>query len=622
MAEGRKSEGDATLTEAFAGFVRRLHPFDALGAEDIDSLSRTVTRREVESGTTLLAAGEPVTDFTIIIEGTIDLVSREGTLISQLREGDYFGALALLGDGHAVHSVEAAADCILYDIPGEVFRKLVRDHSVVDAYYNRAGKRRAAAATGVSAAAEGWLARPLGELMSKPAFTCPADMTLREAARQMNEHGYSCVLAVDAEGMLAGILTARDMTRFVADCRPGDTPVSEVMTVNPFTASPEQTGFDAVVAMSERGFGHLPVVEDGKPVGILTQTDLVRRHSVSAVFLIRDIAGKTDPAGLAEVTSNIPSLLAHLVGSGVPAHQIGRMITSIADAVTRRLIAMALDKLGPAPVPWLWLACGSQGRREQTGVSDQDNCLFLSDDYDETKHGEWFTEFAGFVSDGLDAAGYVYCPGDMMATNPRWRQPVSVWRGYFEKWIRVPEPMAQMLASVMFDLRPIDGDFLLFEGLQTHTLDMAQQDSIFQAHMIGNSLKHQPPLGLFRGFALIRGGEHKNTIDMKHSGVVPIVDLGRVYALKGAIEAVNTRERLLEAIRRDVLSDSGGADLLDAFDLISMVRLQHQARQVRDGESPDNFLVPSTLSALERNHLRDSFAVVKSLQSSLGYGRT
>ena len=128
-------------------------------------------------------------------------------------------------------------------------------------------------------------------------------------------------------------------------------------------------------------------------------------------------------------------------------------------------------------------------------------------------------------------------------------------------------------------------------------------------------------------FSLLRSlqaglpGEHKNTIDMKHSGVVPIVDLGRVYALKGAIEAVGTRERLIEATRRNVLSDSGGADLLDAFDLISMVRLQHQARQVREGVDPDNFLVPSTLSALERNHLRDAFAVVKSLQSSLGYGR-
>ncbi|TDH38216.1 cyclic nucleotide-binding/CBS domain-containing protein [Pseudohoeflea suaedae] len=608
------------MREAFTGFVRRLHPFDALGEEAIDQLADVVTRREVENGTTLLASGERVADFSLIVEGTVDLVSREGTLISQLREGDYFGALALLGDGHAVHSVEAASDLVLFDIPGETFLRLVRDHPVVDAYYNRAGKRRATA-TGAPAAAEGWLARPLAALMSTPAFTCPVDMPVREAAALMDERGFSCVLAVGPGGVLEGILTARDMTRIVAAGRSGDALVSAVMTRDPFALSPDQTGFDAVVAMSERGFGHLPVVVDGRPVGILTQTDLVRRHSVSAVFLIRDIAHKADYEGLAEVTANIPSLLAHLVGAGVPAHQVGHMITSIADAVTRRLIAMATEKLGPAPVPWLWLACGSQGRQEQTGVSDQDNCLFLSDAYDEGRHGAYFSEFAHYVSDGLNAAGYVYCPGDMMATNPRWRQPVSVWRGYFEKWIRVPEPMAQMLASVMFDLRPIDGDFTLYEGLQGQTLEAARQDSIFQSHMIGNSLKHQPPLGLFRGFALIRGGEHKNTIDMKHSGVVPIVDLGRVYALKGAIEVVNTRKRLMEATRRGVLSESGGADLLDAFDLISMVRLQHQARQVRDGAAPDNFLVPSTFSALERNHLRDAFAVVKSLQSSLGYGR-
>ncbi|MAY62166.1 MAG: histidine kinase [Rhizobiales bacterium] len=609
------------MSEAFTGFVRRLHPFDALDSGTIAELAKVVTRREVEEGATLLSAGDMVTEFSLIVEGTIDLVSREGTLISQLREGDYFGGLALLNDGRAVHSIEAASDAVLYDIPGPVFQALVRDHSVVDAYFNRAGKRRAAGSGVASPVAEGWLARPLSDLMSKPAFTCPAGTQIREAARLMSEQGYSCILAVDDGGNLAGILTARDMTRIVAEGRAGDTLVSEVMTADPFAASADQTGFDAVVAMSERGFGHLPVVAEGKPVGILTQTDLVRRHSVSAVFLIRDIASRNDYEGLAAITANIPTLLAHLVGAGVPAHQIGRMITSISDAATRRLIAMAIDKLGPPPVPWLWLACGSQGRREQTGVSDQDNCLFLSDEYDETEHGDYFAAFAKFVSDGLNAAGYVYCPGDMMATNPRWRQPASVWRGYFEKWIRVPEPMAQMLASVMFDLRAIDGDSTLYEGVQAHTLEMARQDSIFQSHMIGNSLKHQPPLGLFRGFALIRGGEHKNTIDMKHSGVVPIVDLGRVYALKGAIPAVNTRERLVEAIRRDVLSDSGGADLLDAFDLVSMVRLQHQARQVREGEKPDNFLVPSRLSALERNHLRDAFAVVKSLQSSLGYGR-
>jgi CBS domain-containing protein len=604
----------------FAEFARRWHPFDALDETALAALSDTVSVRDVAKGEIIHAAGDPVATFSLLAEGAIDLVSREGTLISQLREGDYFGAIAILGEGRAVHSVEAASDARLYQFPARVFLDLIRDHPVVAAFYNRAGRKRATAKVS-GPTSEGWLSMPLSQLMSSPPFSCPPDISLKEAASRMHRRGFSCMLVVTGDGQLEGILTTRDMTRLIAEECPPSTPVATVMTPDPVTLKPEQTGFDAVLLMSERGIGHLPVVEDGVAVGVLTQTDMVRRHSVSAVYMIRDIANRDDYETLAEVTAEIPALLAHLVGAGVPAHQIGHMITSISDALTRRLIALAEANMGPAPVPWLWLACGSQGRREQTGVSDQDNCLILSNDYDEASHGAWFEAFAKFVSDGLDAAGYIYCPGDMMATNPRWRQPLSKWRDYFRHWIRVPDPMAQMLASVMFDLRPIAGDFSLFDGLQAETLELARADSIFRAHMLSNSLKHFPPLGLFRGFAMIRGGEHKDTIDLKHSGVVPIVDLGRLYALQGGIEQVNTRERLIEAIERKVLSASGGADLIDAYDLISMTRLQHQARQVREGEKPDNFLRPSRLSALERNHLKDAFGVVKSLQSSLGYGR-
>jgi CBS domain-containing protein len=229
---------------------------------------------------------------------------------------------------------------------------------------------------------------------------------------------------------------------------------------------------------------------------------------------------------------------------------------------------------------------------------------------------------ATFVSDGLDEAGYFYCPGDMMATNDRWRQPAKVWRGYFENWVRKPDPMAQMLASVMFDLRAIHGEMSLFDGLQEKTLELASKNSIFRAHMAANSLKHTPPLGLFRGFALIRSGEHKDTVDLKHNGVVPIIDLARMYALEGAIGAVNTRERLEAAQAAGTVSKSGASDLIDAYDLISTMRLRHQARQIRDGEKPDNFLAPSRLSSFERNHLKDAFGVIKSLQSALGHGRS
>jgi CBS domain-containing protein len=269
-------------------------------------------------------------------------------------------------------------------------------------------------------------------------------------------------------------------------------------------------------------------------------------------------------------------------------------------------------------VPYLWLACGSQGRQEQTGVSDQDNCLFLSDDA-RPEHDAYFAALARFVTDGLNTAGYVYCPGEMMATTPRWRQPLRVWRDYFRGWIARPDPMAQMLSSVMYDLRPIGGDESLYAGLQKETLDASAANSIFMAHMASNALKHTPPLGLLGGLATIRSGEHKAQVDLKMNGVVPIVDLGRIYALRGRLPEVNTRARIVAAIEAKTVSPSGGADLLAAYDLIADLRLTHQAAEVRDGRKPDNFMAPSSLSALERSHLRDAFVVVRTMQSALGH---
>jgi CBS domain-containing protein len=225
------------------------------------------------------------------------------------------------------------------------------------------------------------------------------------------------------------------------------------------------------------------------------------------------------------------------------------------------------------------------------------------------------------VSGGLDRAGYVFCPGDMMASNPRWRQPLGVWRDYSRRWIAKPDPEAQMLASVMFDLRPIGGDESLFADLRRDTLARASANSIFVAHMVSNSLKHHPPLGLLRGLATIRAGEHRNRLDLKHNGVVPVVDLGRIYALTGRLEPVNTRARLEAAMEKGVLSRSGGADLLDAYDLIATARLEHQTTQIKDGAAPTNYLDPAALSDFERSHLRDAFVVVKTMQSAIGSGK-
>ena len=230
-----------------------------------------------------------------------------------------------------------------------------------------------------------------------------------------------------------------------------------------------------------------------------------------------------------------------LTGVNASAHSIAHILSSIGESITTRLLALAEDKLGAAPVPYAWLAAGSLARYEQTAKSDQDNCLLLADAYDADEHGTYFEELARFVSDGLDACGYVYCPGDVMATNPQWRQPLAVWTRYFDRWIDQPEPMALMLSSIFFDLRCLHGRHDLFDELHGHVAAKARKNAIFHAYMTANALNHQPPLGFFRNFVLVKDGEHDDTLNLKHNGIVPIVDIARIYALAGGIGAAASR---------------------------------------------------------------------------------
>ncbi|MEQ8368464.1 MAG: DUF294 nucleotidyltransferase-like domain-containing protein [Roseicyclus sp.] len=600
------------MTSDIAAILAQTEPYDSLPQADRDALAAEMEGAELPAGTVIYTLGEPVSHLYLIRSGRVDITDASGALLSILGPRNSFGERGLMRDGIAPVTAVAADDATVLKIPAATFHKLARDHPRVLRFFDRsrpAMARRRDITT-----------LTLNDLMTRDPLTCAPATPLIEAAQAMRARHVSCIIATEG-ATVRGILTTGDITaRAVAEGRPTDTPISDVMTADPITLPPTALVADVLHAMVENGITHMPVVEAGALVGILTQTDLTRFQATSSAALIHDIANAPDSAAIARIVAKIPDLLVTLVGAQNPHQVVTRLITDIGDAATRRLLALAETRLGPPPVPYLWLACGSQGRQEQTGVSDQDNCMIL-DDRATPADDAYFAALAKFVSDGLDKAGYFYCPGDMMATNPKWRQPLRVWRDYFRGWIKTPNPEAQMLASVMFDLRPIGGTLSLFSDLQSETLAAAAANSIFVAHMVSNSLKHTPPLSLFRGFATVRSGEHKNTIDMKHNGVVPVVDLGRIYALQGRLTEANTRARLMAAIDRGTVSTTGGRDLLDAYDLIAELRLEHQAALIKRGEAPDNHMTPADLSDFERSHLRDAFVVIKTMQSAAGSGR-
>ncbi|SIT17407.1 CBS domain-containing protein [Roseivivax lentus] len=603
------------MTEAIADFLDRLQPYSDLLPEDRAELAATMQVARYAPGDQVYSFGDRLDGLYIVRKGDIEVRDEHGETVSLLGPRNTFGERGLARDGRAATSALARSETELLVLPAASFRLACQDHPALARFFDRSGAARPSRAPLSDLATS-----QVSQFMARNPLSVAPDTTAAEAARQMRDAHVSC-LCVTEDDRLVGIVTIRDLSaRILAEKAAPDTPVRQIMTEDPRTLPPEALGSDVLHMMLERRIGHVPIVGARGLEGIVTQTDLTRFQAMSSAELVAGIARAETAQEMAETTARIPRLLSQLVAGHHPHEVTTRLITDIADAVTRRLLRLAEAEFGPPPVPYLWLACGSQGRQEQTGVSDQDNCLILSDAFT-PEHAQYFEKFARFVSDGLHECGYVYCPGDMMATNPRWRQPLATWRRYFKGWIEKPVPEAQMLASVMFDLRPIGGDTALFDGLQQETLAQASKNSIFVSHMIANALKHQPPLGLIRGFATIRKGENKDRLDLKHSGVVPVTDLARVYALRGELRPVNTRARIVAARDAGLLSKSGGQDLLDAYDLIAETRLEHQCRRIRAGEAPDNFLPPAKLSDFDRSHLRDAFVVVKGLQSALGHGR-
>ncbi|WP_410217874.1 DUF294 nucleotidyltransferase-like domain-containing protein [Paracoccus sp. (in: a-proteobacteria)] len=591
-------------------FIATVHPYDSLKRDELARVAGSFSRRQVAAGDVIYQFGDRLAGLYLIESGRVMVTDRNGDSVSELGPRNSFGERGLLRDGVAVTSARALDDAVILMLPRAEVARLIETHRAVARFFDRgrvAGRDTLVATLKV------------GELLSGKPVSCSPDTPVIEAARAMRQAGASSIGITDA-GRLIGLVTIRDMSnRVVAEGLDMRRPVADIMTADPITLAPAALGYDVLTIMLERRISHLPVVDGGRFVGMISQTDLTRVQAISAPGLIREVAQADDVAQMAQVTARIPELLVQLVQGRQRHEVITRMITDVADAVTRRLLDMAGQALGPAPAPFLWAACGSQGRQEQTGTSDQDNCLILSPDAD-ADH-PWFRDMARIVCDGLHACGYVYCPGDMMATNPRWRQPVTVWQDYFRDWIAHPSPEAQMLASVMFDLRAVGGEASLLDDLQRDTLERASRNSIFVAHMVTNALKHRPPLGLIGGFATIRNGEHRHHIDMKMNGVVPVTDLARVYALQGRIMTVNTRSRLEDAETRGVISASGARELIAAYDMIQAARLENQAHLIKAGRRPDNYLSPADLPDFERSHLRDAFVVVRGMQSAAGHGK-
>ena len=600
-------------------FIASIPPFDRLPEEYLGHLTRAIAIRYIRRGKSMPPDSDKPPELYILRQGAVTLHSSEGNLVGMLGEGDICTSFCSHGEATGF-TVKVTEDTLVYVIPCSTLTEIVKDHPTVESFFRQTSAQRLKQAVTTqqqeSAVNSSLMSTTVEDVISGGVVSVDLKATIGDAARVMTDNGVSSVLITE-RGRPVGIITDRDLRkRCLAAGLSRQESVREIMTTGMLHVNSNASAFDALMIMTRKHIHHLPVIDDEQLKGMLTTTDLIRHEGRNSVYLSSSIRKAESLGSLVEMSRMLPELQMQLINMGGSAEHVGKAITAVTGAITRRLIEMAEEKFGPPPVPYAWIAGGSQARFEQSSHSDQDNALIISDEMT-SEHEAWFESLANFVCDGLNDCGYIYCPGDAMASNPKWRQPRKVWAGYFESWINTPEPMALMLSSIFFDLRAIHGDKQLLKSLRQQVLSQTRNNQLFLAHMSVNALHHRPPLGFFRDFVLVHDGKHDDSLDLKHNGIVPIIDMARIYALAEGVPAVNTVERLEQTAGSRMLSTSGSANLLDAFEFIGKLRMEHQATQISNGESPDNFMLPSELSKLEREHLKDAFKVIQTMQAVL-----
>ncbi len=594
-------------------FLAKTLPFGYLNAADVARLAQHINVVYVQ-------AQHPVTAvkprLMIIRSGVFALYDAHQQLLGKLQEGDFFGQEWLLSGQAENHRVLCEEDGLVYWLEADAFHKLLADHARVADYFRALAGHRLHRYE--EAPASFHLTLKVNDVISARKVLITPQDSIVTAAQRMTDNRVSTLL-VEENGQLAGLLTDRDLrARALAKGVTGDAPVRQVMTRSPHTIKRSAYLYEAIQTMAMHNVHHLPVLDDGQIYGMLSITDIIRVQQDHPVYLIGNIHRQADLAGLKNISNGVIPLMMLLGRQRVPALEIGQIMTTITDALTKRLILLAQEQLGAAPCEFCWIGFGSQARMDQSLNSDQDNALILAEE-PEGAVGDYFARLATLVCEGLGECGIRLCPGNIMASNPALRLSLAGWKEKFTHIVSHPTPESVLQSSIFFDLRAIDGQAVLAQQLHQHLLPLTRHNTLFQFHLAQNAVRDRAPLGFFKGFVLTQEGEQQPGCDLKKNGTSLITDIARVTAYAQGIDEVNTRQRLQALNRANAMDEDLAQNLLDAFDLIAQLRWEKHQQDIHAQRPLSNILDPASLHNLQRHQLRDSFEVINKAQAMVRF---
>ncbi|PKO05233.1 MAG: hypothetical protein CVU41_13230 [Chloroflexi bacterium HGW-Chloroflexi-3] len=455
------------------------------------------------------------------------------------------------------------------------------------------------------------------------ALICDMGMNIEQLARQMTSRKVTAALVSSGDSTIIGIVTDHDLReRVLAGKSQLDSPIHTIMSA-PLTKIPEHTLiYEALLKMEEHGVRHLAVEDrNGRIVSVIDNKSLVQFQRYGPIVINREIARATSVEEVARTTERTPALVKILIESSSRPRHVTNMLASMCDAVTIRLIELVLAELGPPPVPFAFIAMGSQGRQELTLTTDQDNGIIYQDPVDHSDNDvqTFFLQLGKKVNDGLNLAGYHYCQGNVMANNPCWCRSLSNWISGYKDWIYKSESQEIIDFNIFFDLRTVFGEEDLSQALKQVIFTTVAEDPAFLHHLAKNAVSFRPPIRL-PGNIYLGGGstDHAGEINLKDA-MMPLVGFARLYALRYQVNQTHTLERLESLSDRNLIQLTSRDEMITAYNFLMQLRLQTQLEAIQSGKPAHNIVHPGKIGYIQQESLKQAFAQISAVQKKIGY---
>ncbi len=622
------------IAERITDFLKHYPPFSSLEYAKLLEISKSCQVLYLEKNQTLFKINDSTHSFFYVVaSGAIGLSVTSDTddvLIDKCDEGDILGLRPFFAKNNYLMTAKAREESIVYAIPIETFKPYVAANPEVLSFLlesfasntrnpydkNHKGKLVSENVIYNDQNAEIQYYQPI-KYTENPITASPTDIVKFVAQTMASSKIGSMIIHENRKPI--GIVTDKDLrSKIATGLYSIDVTIDKIMSSPVITVADNLSIAEAQIMMLKHNVSHLCVTKDGtndsEITGIITEHDIVVAQANNPGVLLKQSKRAQKSSDLKEVREKLTDLIQHSLDKNVPINQIGSIVGEINLAITKRAIELAIEKIGtPPPAQFAWMNIGSQGRKEQLLLTDQDNAIIFEDvpeeKYDAVK--EYFLQLAEKATKTLNKVGYNFCPDEMMASNPLWCKSISDWQNQFKGWIINPADKNTLESTIFFDYDFVYGNESLVDMITKTIHEETNDNQLFFAYLGADALKNPPPLGFFRQFLVESDGEHKDTFDLKGRALMPLIDAARILSLsKGIKNTANTISRYAKLAELEPQNAPVYEACADAFAELLKFRTEEGLKNESDGR----YLNLSELSKLDKVKLKNDFQPINDIQ--------